>query len=758
MNYEELLKRGPYELGAEEKKKIYADMLGRLTDSHRDRCMVYDWCCKALGDVPGSHRTEEEIPMVPVSLFKEMELRSVASGEIFKTLTSSGTSGQKTSKVILDEQTAAWQQQTLQRIVADFIGEKRIPMLIIDAPNVLRDRALFSARGAGILGFSIFGSKRCYALREDMSLDLEAVENFLEKAGDGPVLVFGFTYMIWKYFYEPLKKSGHKLHLEHGFMIHGGGWKKLANEAVSAKEFRDGLREVCGILQVRNYYGMAEQTGCIYMECECGHLHVSSYSDILIRNMKDFSCCKNGTEGVIQVLTPMAWSYPGHSILTEDKGMILGIDDCPCGRKGKYIKITGRIPKAEIRGCSDTFETGKEIREEQAAVSLLAGGMELTPVPEIPFEEKTMDFLAALSEKIRELPRMLSGEEMRSLGFWLRRANLESYKKRYEHDGACLGLGRTFHIAPSNVPLLFAYTLAIGLLAGNSCRVRVSARRNAESVKLCELIDELLELPEFQPLKQRISIVTYGRENREATEKFSRECDGRVIWGGDMTVEEIRKIALNPSASELVFPDRSSMAVFDADAVLALSEDEMNELAVRFYNDTFSMDQNACACPRAVFWKESSMEAGIRGADRFWKALAQVAKRYALTENKVSLKYGDLWKLAGSGTRITNLRTYENRLYVAEMKDITGFTSEQRMRFGSFLEYHMKNGEEWIAAVTEKTQALVYFGVAKQDLRESVLHHRLRGTHQIVPVGQTLWMDLVWDGKDMIHFLSRTIR
>ena len=591
-----------------------------------------------------------------------------------------------------------------------------------------------------------------------MSLDLETVEAFLEKAGDGPVLVFGFTYMVWKYFYEPLKRSGHMLHLEHGFLIHGGGWKKLTKEAVSAEKFRDGLREVCGILDVRNYYGMAEQTGCIYMECECGHLHVSSYSDVLIRNMEDFSCCKNGTEGVIQVLTPMAWSYPGHSVLTEDKGMIVGEDDCPCGRKGKYIKITGRIPKAEIRGCSDTFETGKELRGENEAVTLLAGEMEITSVPEIPFEETTMEFLSALSERIRELPRMLSGEEMRSLGFWLRRSNLESYKKRYENSGFRLGLGQTFHIAPSNVPLLFVYTMAIGLLAGNSCRVRVSARRNTESEKVCELIDELLGLPEFQVLKRRISIVTYGRENRETTEKFSRECDGRVIWGGDMTVEEIRKIPIGPSASEVVFPDRASIAVFDADAVLALSEEGLAETAMHFYNDTFSMDQNACACPRAVFWRESCPKTGEAAAGRFWQALAQTAKRYGLTEHKVSVKYGDLWELAAGGARIVKVRKFENRLYVTEMKDIPGTASEQRMRFGSFLEYHMKNGEEWISAVSEKTQALVYFGVEKQELRECVLHHRLRGTHQIVPVGQTLWMDLVWDGKDMIQLLSRTIR
>lgn len=356
MDYEDLLAIGPYDLNAEGKRKIYVNLLGHMTDHHRECCGFYDRACELLGDKKGSAREIEEIPMVPVSLFKKQELLSIPREEIFKTMTSSGTSGQLTSRIFLDQKTAEWQQRTLERIVSSFIGEKRIPMLIIDSPRVLRDRNLFSARGAGILGFSIFGTKRRYALTENMELDMDSVREFLELSDGGPFLVFGFTYMIWKYFYQALKKEGETLPMEQGFLIHGGGWKKLEKEAVSAEAFREGLREVCGIEKVRNYYGMAEQTGCIYMECECGHLHVSSYSDILIRRMEDFSCCENGTEGVIQVLTPMAWSYPGHSILTEDKGIILGEDDCPCGRKGKYFKITGRIPKAEVRGCSDTYE------------------------------------------------------------------------------------------------------------------------------------------------------------------------------------------------------------------------------------------------------------------------------------------------------------------------------------------------------------------------------------------------------------------
>lgn len=356
MTYEDLLEREPYGMLSDEKEMIFGELLSRLTDHHRDCCPAYDAACGLLGDLRGSSRLPREIPLLPVSLFKKTELRSIPEHDIFKRLTSSGTTGQQTSKIVLDRQTAEWQQRTLERIVGSFIGGKRLPMLIIDSPGVLRDRSLFSARGAGILGFSMFGTRRCYALTEEMEPDLDAVGEWLEAAAGEPVLVFGFTYMIWKYFYQALFGSGKRLPLENGILIHGGGWKKLQQESVSAERFKKGLREVCGITRIHDYYGMAEQTGCIYMECECGHLHVSSYSELFIRDMEDFSLCGIGKEGVVQVLTPMARSYPGHSILTEDKGVFLGIDDCPCGRKGKHFKLTGRIPKAEVRGCSDTYE------------------------------------------------------------------------------------------------------------------------------------------------------------------------------------------------------------------------------------------------------------------------------------------------------------------------------------------------------------------------------------------------------------------
>jgi hypothetical protein len=147
-----------------------------------------------------------------------------------------------------------------------------------------------------------------------------------------------------------------KFDLGGSVLIHGGGWKKLSDQAITKAQFKETLRECANIKRVYDYYGMVEQASSIYMECEYGHLHASSYSDIIIRRSQDFSPAGFGETGIIQAVSVSPFSYPGHSILTEDKGIMLGEDDCPCGRMGKYFAIIGRIAKAEIRGCSDTYE------------------------------------------------------------------------------------------------------------------------------------------------------------------------------------------------------------------------------------------------------------------------------------------------------------------------------------------------------------------------------------------------------------------
>ena len=82
---------------------------------------------------------------------------------------------------------------------------------------------------------------------------------------------------------------------------------------------------------------------------------MSTYSDLIVRRGLDFSVASVGEKGILEVVSLLPESYPGHALLTEDEGALLGVDDCPCGRKGKYFKVFGRIQHAELRGCSDTY-------------------------------------------------------------------------------------------------------------------------------------------------------------------------------------------------------------------------------------------------------------------------------------------------------------------------------------------------------------------------------------------------------------------
>ena len=354
---DDILEIEPYSLDRAEKRDMLNKRLRELTKMHYDNCMEYRRMFDATGLDINNLPEYDKLPFLPVRLFKEFELRSCAKDDVIKTMTSSGTTGQAVSKIYLDRETSALQTKTLTKIVSAFLGKQRLPMLIIDSPEVIKNRAMFTARGAGILGFSMFGSKRCYALNADMELDIEGMNKFLEEHKDTPIFMFGFTFMIWQHFYKKLLESGYRPDLSKGILIHGGGWKKLISEKVSPADYKSCLNSVCGILpeNVHDYYGMVEQTGTIYMECGYGHLHTSIFSDVIVRRPIDWSIAENGEKGIIEVVSVLPQSYPGHVLLTEDEGMILGEDDCPCGRKGKYFKIEGRIKNAEIRGCSDTY-------------------------------------------------------------------------------------------------------------------------------------------------------------------------------------------------------------------------------------------------------------------------------------------------------------------------------------------------------------------------------------------------------------------
>lgn len=355
-NIDNLFGMAPFSLNSVDKADLLDAELLSLTRHHYSNCSEYRRMLDGMRFDPEDASSATDLPFLPVRLFKDHDLYSIDKSNIVKTMTSSGTSGQQVSKIYLSKETSLNQTKALVKIVSEVIGSKRAPMIILDSPSVLKNRKMFSARGAGILGFSLFGTKRIYALNDDMELDVEGITAFIREHQDSKILLFGFTFMVYQHFIKVLQSRKIDIDLSDAVMIHGGGWKKLQGESVSSAAFRRLLKDLCGLDHVYDYYGMVEQTGSIYMECEFGHLHASIFSDIIIRDPRDFSVCLIGERGIIQTLSVLPKSYPGHSLLTEDEGVLLGVDDCQCGRLGKYLKIFGRIKNAEIRGCSDTYE------------------------------------------------------------------------------------------------------------------------------------------------------------------------------------------------------------------------------------------------------------------------------------------------------------------------------------------------------------------------------------------------------------------
>ena len=357
---DDLLQRPQYSLPQVEKERTLLAALRQLDGHHHEACKDYARLTSILFP-RGNGESLAELPYLPVGLFKEHALASVPPDQVFKTLQSSGTTGQLPSRIVLDRETAQLQTQALAKIMTHVLGPKRLPMILIESQGLIRDRRQFNARAAGLLGMMNFGRDHFYALDADLNLDAAGLAAFLQKHGHEPFLIFGFTYLVWSRFYQQL--AG--VDLSQGILVHSGGWKKLQEQAVSMVDFRVRFREACGLSRIYNFYGMVEQVGSVFLEGEDGYLYPPNFADVIIRNPLTLEELPIGQPGVIQVLSALPRSYPGHSLLTEDLGVVHAIDSDACGRKGKAFSVLGRIPQAELRGCSDVIAASQP--QQQAA-------------------------------------------------------------------------------------------------------------------------------------------------------------------------------------------------------------------------------------------------------------------------------------------------------------------------------------------------------------------------------------------------------
>lgn len=301
-----------------------------------------------------------DLPYLPAGVFKaNPPLALVDAAEVKRTLTSSATTGQVPSRVVLDAATARRMTKGAVTIIRDFIGPARRPYLVIDVPDNLTPQTELGARGAAIQALGSFATEVACCLRRnpngDSSLDLEKILDCDANWKDIEVLVYGFTYVIWTQLVEPLERKGIRLHMPNVRVLHSGGWKRLADQAVTKEVFGRGVASVfgCSTDRVTDYYGMVENVGVVYPDCAWGNKHVPAFAEVIVRDPLTLTPVEAGQQGLVQVSSVLPTSFPGFLVLTEDMAELIGYDGCPCGRRGTYFRFARRVPKAEVRGCGN---------------------------------------------------------------------------------------------------------------------------------------------------------------------------------------------------------------------------------------------------------------------------------------------------------------------------------------------------------------------------------------------------------------------
>ncbi len=373
--------------------------------------------------------------------------------------------------------------------------------------------------------------------------------------------------------------------------------------------------------------------------------------------------------------------------------------------------------------------------------------------PMEPFSEDSIGFLNALSKELSKNKNIRDYPDVATFAFFCRKANLLYLKDKYSKEGVLrLGRGILFHIAPSNVPVNFAYSLICGLLSGNSNIIRVPSKKFEQVEIICNAICKLSLEPLYQLFASRLVLLRYDSQG-SLTEYFSSICDVRIIWGGDATIESIRKNSIPPRSFDVTFADRYSLCAINADVYV--HEKEPEKIANAFYNDTYLFDQNACTAPHLIIWlgKNENVEAA---KVIFWNKLHDLLKSKYLIQSVIAVdKLTAFYNQSIQLEKVKRVKTEDNLIWRVEQRYLSSEIDKYRCTSGFFSEFNAKSIDELTNIINRKYQTLSYYGIEIDELTNFITKLRPFGIDRIVPIGKTTDFSLTWDGFNLIETLSR---
>ena len=644
----ELLFAEPVYSDTEQTNKLFLQALQEELVFHYEHNEMYRQFCDRKGFDPHAEISSlEAIPPVAVSVFKDlgMGLASVPKEDIKLRLQSSATSGTP-STIVVDKITSKRQAKAMVKVIQEAIGRERKPFLVMDIDPRSEFRALLGARFAAITGYLNFASKAGYFLKAKDGVsyfDVNAMQEYVATISeDQPVVVFGFTYILYSNVLKAIREKGITISLPKGSkIIHIGGWKKLESEKISKELFNQQLADCFGIesVDVIDIYGFTEQMGLNYPDCPCGCKHESSYVKVLVRDVVTNEVLPAGEEGKLEFVTPVPHSYPGNLVLTDDLGMIID-GECPYGRAGKRFKILGRLKKAEIRGCGDilsnklTFQKRttssvnddkleiqyftNELLEDESSEKVFQGMIDSLR-DQLPWLRKQpidalIGLIDAAAKRWATDPKYLtwcSERHLKDIARFGLRGKLNyadtycAFPESEKHLLKANSRGLVCHWMAGNVQILGLFALVQCILTKNVNLLKVSSHDEGVFASLLSAFEGLTyNTPDGYTIKgddllKTMGVIYFSRNAVKLGELMSKNADVRIAWGGREAVETVAGYPSKYNCETVIFGPKLSFAVVSKE--MLTDEQAAKKLARRVSVDVSVFDQTGCASAHNLF-------------------------------------------------------------------------------------------------------------------------------------------------------------
>ena len=636
------LRDQPFVSSFRDKEENFLDLISQEYVFQYQNSTLYRRICRFMGLSESSTFSNLfEVPFLPVQYFKIAGRELKVAGDLeYKVLNSSATSGQP-SQVSIDKETARRQLMALGSVLGDFIGKERRPFLVCDAnfQSGMSSSSL-QARAVAMQGFLSFATHREYLLKEDANQfvpNLEKVRAYLSNL-QTPVVLCGFTFLLYFSFLKCLEESGVTLALPKGsFVVHIGGWKKLESQKVSRDVLLNLVETRLGIPahNVIDVYGFTEQMGTLYPECEKGFKHCAGFSELIVRHPLQLSPVSDGQPGIAQFFSLVPHSYPGFSLLTDDIVQVVGRDRCECGRKGTFFKTLGRSKTAEIRGCGDiiaekvmlkkeieTYDASdavskvdfRELKKKMICAGDVLKSLSVDDILGVlisastewmsnkwfePYKTKGLSFIHSV---------LCSGQIQGMLDFSLRgnRGVLDGFSslntdfRRFR----ALPRGIVGHWIAGNVPTLGFISLLLSLLTKNTNLVKLPKEgsplleKMIDSISKTKYISKSGSVISGEMITNAIQLL-YIPRNSVDNAKLSELSDCRIAWGGRDAVSAIVSLPKKYDCVDIVFGPKLSLACVGREALSTPAK--ASRVARNIAIDCSVFNQEACASAHTVF-------------------------------------------------------------------------------------------------------------------------------------------------------------